>query len=78
MVIWDLEGHQIEFTLDEFRELMDGLGKSRLFSVLERVRPTLKSQLVALFSDRYSLDDEKELEYLLEQCLFGLERKVRI
>ena len=75
-VIWELEGNQIEFTPAEFRDLMDGLLKSGLFAHLKQERPALLDQIHALYSDHLgSSDDEKELEYLLERCLFGLEQK---
>jgi len=78
-VVWELRGNQLEFTLSEFRDLIASLGKKRLFSYLREERPALLSQIQTLYADRIGSDEEeKELEYLLESCLFGFERKIRV
>ncbi len=79
VVHWLLEGNELEFTVSEFREMMDEFAEDGLFDYLGRARPALLSRLRGLFPDSLATpEDEKELEYLLEQCLLGLERKVSL
>lgn len=76
MVIWELNGNQIDFTPDEFEELGGDLRESGLFERLRRTRPALLSQILALYGPE-SEEEEKELEYILERSFLDLQRKLR-
>ena len=78
LIVWDLEGDQLEYTPAEFQELIRSLAGDRLFATLELSRPALLLRIRARFAERCrDPEDEKELEHRLEECLFALERKVR-
>ena len=78
-IYWELEGNQIEFTLQEFEELIQGQVETGLFNFLRNVRPALLDWIFSIYRETMESDEEeKELEYILEQCLFGLEQKVRL
>ncbi len=77
IVVWELDANQFEFTWSEFQELLTQVRRSGLFSALASARPALLDQLRALFSAAGATkEEEKELEHLLEQALFGAQQQL--
>lgn len=75
LVIWELDANQFEFTWNEFQELLLGARGKGLFQALQAERPALHDQLRRLFFESpRDPEEEKELEYLLEQALFAVEQ----
>lgn len=74
-ITWELDGNQLEFTRVEFQELLLQIRGVGLFAALSRDRPALLGQLLAILGPPpEDPEEEKELEYLLEQALFGIEQ----
>ncbi len=74
-VIWELNGNQFEFTLDEVKEFARPVREQGLFAALNHARPALRQHFLAIFGPG-SPEEEKELEYMLEQSFFDLQQKV--
>lgn len=72
ILIWELRGNQLEFTVDEFREIIDGIRGMGLIPFLDRERPALRDQLLCIFKDFQEDEGGEELQYLLEQSLLEI------
>lgn len=77
MVIWQLEEEQIDFTGDEFEDLIAHLRVGRLFEYLQSHRPALRDQLLRLFQSTIEEMDleENDVEHALESRLLDLHRR---
>lgn len=79
-VHWTVERHRLEFTEEEFRNMISGIQRQGLFAYLEYERPALKSQLLDIgrgIARIQGLEEdqvESELEFLFEQALINLSR----
>ena len=83
MVVWIVERNRLEFTEDEFREMISGIQTHGLFTYLEHERPALKSQLLSMgktFPHLEGLDvltQNTEIEFLFEQALLHLNLRLQ-
>ena len=75
MVIWELDGNQFEFTPSEFEDLSRDLREEGLFEGLKTTRPALLAQILTLGRPETE-EEEKELEYILEQSFLDLQQKL--
>lgn len=78
MVFWDLDEEQIDFTSDEFEELIRSLRTGRLFTHLEQHRPALRDQLLRMFqptAEEMGLESG-DVEHALEARLMDLHRRI--
>lgn len=80
MVVWLLDGNQIEFGVDEFygflKQILEG---KKLFEVLKSERPALLDHLLEIYEREWSgLFDQTDLEFILEQALFDLKDRIRL
>lgn len=85
-IFWYLYAHRIEFTEEEFLDLVKNIKRHGLFSYLEKERPVLKEHLIAII--RSSVDasfwegfknetaKEKYIEAFLEQCLLEIYKQM--
>jgi hypothetical protein len=78
MVFWQLEEEQIDFTGDEFEELIAHLRTGRLFEYLKTHRPALRDQLLRMFQTTLAEMDleENDIEHALESRLLDLHRRL--
>lgn len=86
-IYWILYSNRIEFTSDEFIELVKNIKKVGLFSYLEKERISLKHQLLKIINDSIepqfweNLDTkvtkEKYIESFLEQCVLDIYYKIK-
>ena len=78
MVFWNLEGEQIDFTSDEFEELVVALRSGSLFAFLGERRPALRDQLLRMFhTTMLEMElDEGDVEHALETRLMDLHRRI--
>lgn len=82
-VVWIVERHRLEFTRDEFKEMISGIQRQGLFAYLEYERPALKSQLLGIGRDLPHLDgldpreQSTEIEFLFEQALLNLNVRIQ-
>ena len=73
-VQWFLEGNQLDFTLGEFEMLVQGIRSEGLFACLERERPALLDQLLAIC--RPLFEEDADLQFILEQTFLDLAHKL--
>lgn len=80
MIYWYLDGHQIDFTIEEYREMIQQIRASGLYIYLKEFRPALQSRLEGIVSDFNERSgnflEEDEKEFFLEQVLFDLENRL--
>ncbi len=76
VVYWMLDRHRIEFTRDEFREMVGAIQSRGLFAYLLAERPALHSQLVSIVKAALTDVDESEIEFILEQALLNLNSRI--
>jgi hypothetical protein len=80
VLIWILDGHQIDFTPDEFRDMIAAVRGRGLFEYLKRERPSLHSRLIQILKqgcDAVRIPfEEINAEHLLEQLIVDLERRI--
>lgn len=78
MVFWQLEEESIDFTGDEFEDLIAYLRTGRLFEYLQRHRPALRDQLLRMFQATLEEMDleENDVEHALESRLLDLHRRI--
>ena len=75
-ILWKLEGLELDFSLAEFQDLVEGVKEGGLFEYLRQERPALLLQLETLCEDlRIEREDR---ETLLEQSLFDLRDILRL
>ncbi len=78
-IVWILEGNELEFSQDEFLEIAGSLTHEGLFSILDRIRPAMKSQLYQIYhKDLSSHLEIEDLEYAMEQCILDLKDRLRL
>lgn len=78
MVVWILEGEEIDFTEGEFADLVYNLKRRKLFVYLREARPALLDALQIRFRkplEDLGLEDE-DLESRLETALVDLSYRV--
>lgn len=85
-IYWILYSNRIEFTIEEFMELVKNIKKIGLFSYLEKERISLKHQLLKIINDSIDahfwenldtkISREKYIESFLEQCILDIYYKV--
>ncbi len=81
-VFWIVERHRLDFTEDEFREIVSGIQRQGLFAYLDRERPALKSQLLGIgrtlphLGGMDAASQNVEIEFLFEQALLNLSRRL--
>ncbi|MCB1316225.1 MAG: hypothetical protein KDK34_22610 [Leptospiraceae bacterium] len=80
LVVWQIEGEEIDFTRSEFEEILAALRQQRLFAILKEMRPALADQLLAIFESRLIPDvfEQDDLETRLENFLFHLYDRARV
>jgi hypothetical protein len=79
IIVWILEKNEFEFTKDEFVTLTDNIRHNTVFEILEKERPSLKAQLLAIFRQDFSEDMESEdFEFQVEQALLTLRSNFRM
>ncbi len=78
-VHWILEGHQFEFSLEEFMEMTGSFREHGLFAYLTHERPALLDQLKELRESEFAYSVEAEdLEFVLEQSMLDLLQRLRL
>ncbi|MBW7858104.1 MAG: hypothetical protein H3C43_07425 [Leptonema sp. (in: Bacteria)] len=78
-VVWLLFNHSIEFTEDEFTEIIYSIREKGLFWYLNSERPALKSRISTILATELPegiFETEVDTEFYLEQCLLGLNDRV--
>lgn len=80
LVVWQIEGEEIDFTRSEFEEILAALRQQRLFAILKEMRPALADQLLTIFESRLIPDvfEQDDLEARLENFLFHLNDRARV
>lgn len=79
-IVWLLFNHGIEFTEDEFDEIIYSIRQKGLFQYLNSERPALKSRLTSILETELPqgiFETEVDIEFYLEQCLLGLNDRVK-
>ena len=80
MIYWYLNGHQIDFTVQEYSEMAAEIRRKGLVEHLSSERPALLRRLLGIIDD-YNVNssepvDDVEKEFVLEQMIFDLESKI--
>ncbi len=86
-IYWILYSNYIEFTVDEFKEIVSHIKKEGLFRYLEKERKVLKDQLLKIIEDSTESEfweqldpktsKEKYIESFLEQCILNIDYKIK-
>jgi hypothetical protein len=80
IIYWFLNGNRLDFTFNEYREMVLHIRRNGLFHFLQRERPALYESLNQII-DAYNANtsepiEDGEREYTLEQMIFDLESKI--
>lgn len=86
-IYWILDSNYIEFTLEEFQDLVSHIKRVGLFTYLEKERIALKHQLLNIVYNSIETDfwaeldpkisKEKYIESFLEQCILNIDSKIK-
>lgn len=77
-IIWILEKNELEFSEDEFLELVKGITELGLFAYLDKERPAFKNLLMEIYeNDLIGRFEPEDLEYVFEQALLDLRGNLR-
>ncbi|MFN3604121.1 MAG: hypothetical protein ACK4UJ_05365 [Leptonema sp. (in: bacteria)] len=87
VILWIFYSNKIEFTREEFEDLVQNIRKIGLFPYLEKERITLKHLLLKIISDSIEssywettdpkIPKEKKIESFLEQCILEIYYKIK-
>ena len=80
MIYWFLNGNQMDFTYEEYREIVVQIRRIGLYKYLTFERPVLYERLQKIL-DEYNDSssepiDDHEREYVLEQMIFDIESRI--
>ncbi|MDH5654826.1 MAG: hypothetical protein OEZ34_02890 [Spirochaetia bacterium] len=79
-ILWFLNGHRMDFSKEEYREMISEIRRRGLFPYLSDERPALLQRLHGIVDDYNQTAEEPvedpEREFILEQMIFDLQSKL--